>query len=81
MADDAGSALFASYENDLKLVQADISQKLEQIPDLTGEPRKAAVSAAERALEEADELVSFTPEFHTVPTPLCVQINTPYFLH
>ena len=40
---DAGSELF--------------SQKLDQIPDLAGEPRKAAISQAERALEEANELV------------------------
>ena len=61
---DAGSELFSSYEAELKLVQADLSQKLDQIPDLAGEPRKAAISQAERALEEANELVrnlSFTP--------------------
>lgn len=56
---DAGSELFSSYEAELKLVQADLSQKLDQIPDLAGEPRKAAISQAERALEEANELVSF----------------------
>lgn len=56
---DAGSELFSSYEAELKLVQADLAQKLDQIPDLSGEPRKAAISQAERALEEADELVRF----------------------
>ncbi|CAG8971998.1 hypothetical protein HYALB_00008283 [Hymenoscyphus albidus] len=55
---DAGSELFSSYEAELKLVQADLSQKLDQIPDLSGEPRKAAISQAERALEEADEILS-----------------------
>jgi len=55
---DAGSELFSSYEAELKLVQADLNQKLDQIPDLSGEPRKAAISQAERALEEASELVS-----------------------
>ena len=55
---DAGSELFSSYEAELKLVQADLNQKLDQIPDLAGEPRKAAISQAERALEEAKELVS-----------------------
>jgi len=55
---DAGSELFSSYEAELKLVQADLNQKLDQIPDLTGEPRKSAISQAERALEEANELVS-----------------------
>jgi len=54
---DAGSELFSSYEAEFKLVQADLTQKLDQIPELQGEPRKAAVSQAERALEEAEELV------------------------
>lgn len=55
---DAGSERFGSYEAEFKLVQADITQKLDQIPELSGEPRKAAISQAERAVEEADELVS-----------------------
>lgn len=55
---EAGSELFSSYEAELKLVEADLNQKLEQIPDMSGEPRKAAISQAERALEEAHELVS-----------------------
>lgn len=55
---DAGSELFSSYEAELKLVQADLNQKLDQIPELSGEPRKAAIGQAERALEEAEELVS-----------------------
>lgn len=54
---DAGSELFASYEAELKLVQADLTQKLDEIPELSGEPRKAAVRQAERALEEAHELL------------------------
>ncbi|KAI9839568.1 MAG: hypothetical protein M1819_002194 [Sarea resinae] len=58
---DAGSELFASYEAELKLVQADLTQQLDQIPELSGEPRKAAVRQAERALEEANELPSQTP--------------------
>jgi vesicle transport through interaction with t-SNAREs 1 len=59
---EAGSELFASYEAELKLVQADLNQKLEQIPELTGEPRKAAISQAQRALEEAKEIVRFSPD-------------------
>lgn len=55
---DVGSELFGSYEAELKLVQADLTQKLDQIPELSGEPRKSAISQAERALEEADEIVS-----------------------
>lgn len=54
---DAGSELFSNYEAELKLVQADLNQKLDQMPELAGEQRKAAVSQAERALEEAKELV------------------------
>lgn len=54
---DAGSELFGSYEAELKLVQADLEQKLDQIPELSGEERKNAISQAKRALEEADELV------------------------
>ena len=54
---DAGSELFSSYEAEFKLVQTDLTQKLEQVQELSGEPRKAALSQAERALEEADELV------------------------
>ena len=58
---DAGSELFSGYEAELKLVQADLAQKLDQIPEVTGEPRKAAISQAERAVEEAEELVCFDP--------------------
>jgi vesicle transport through interaction with t-SNAREs 1 len=54
---DAGTERFASYEAELKLVQADLNQQLDQIPELSGEPRKAAIRKAERALEEANELV------------------------
>ncbi|RWA03090.1 hypothetical protein EKO27_g12015, partial [Xylaria grammica] len=59
---DAGSELFSSYEAEFKLVQADLTQKLDQIPELNGEPRKAAVNLAERALEEAEELAAFANE-------------------
>lgn len=62
---DAGSELFGSYEAELKLVQADLAQKLDQIPELSGEPRKAAISQAERALEEADEIVRSEPLHRT----------------
>jgi hypothetical protein len=54
---DAGSELFSSYEAEFKLTQTDLNQKLDDIPELAGEPRKAAISKAERALEELDELV------------------------
>lgn len=54
---DAGSELFSTYEAELKLVEADITQKLDQIPEISGEERKAAIRGAERAIDEAKELV------------------------
>ncbi|KAK2800245.1 hypothetical protein FQN50_008209 [Emmonsiellopsis sp. PD_5] len=54
---DAGSELFSGYEAELKLVQADLNQKLDQIAESTGEERKSAIRQAERALEEANELL------------------------
>ncbi|KAM0251733.1 hypothetical protein ACHAQJ_008008 [Trichoderma viride] len=73
---DAGSELFSSYEAELKLVQADLAQKLDQIPDLSGEPRKAAVSQAERALEEADELLGqMRLEKQNIPTSARAKVN------
>lgn len=63
---DAGSELFSSYEAELKLVQANLSQKLDQIPELSGEPRKAALRQAERALDEANELVRPNPAVGSV---------------
>ena len=61
MDNDTGSELFSSYEAELKLVQADLNQKLDQIPDLSGEPRKSMVRLAEKALEEANDLVRCLP--------------------
>ncbi|OTA83602.1 hypothetical protein M434DRAFT_24752 [Hypoxylon sp. CO27-5] len=73
---DAGSELFSSYEAEFKLVQADLTQKLDQIPELSGEPRKAAISAAERALEEADELLGqMRLEKQNIPSSSRPKIN------
>ncbi|KAI1105054.1 V-snare-domain-containing protein [Jackrogersella minutella] len=73
---DAGSELFSSYEAEFKLVQADLTQKLDQIPELSGEPRKAAISAAERALEEADELLGqMRLEKQNIPSATRAKIN------
>ena len=58
---DAGSELFGSYEAELKLVQADLNQKLDHVPELSGEPRKSAIRQAERVLDEANELVGCPP--------------------
>ncbi|TKA33061.1 hypothetical protein B0A54_14722 [Friedmanniomyces endolithicus] len=54
---DAGSELFTNYEAELNLIQADLTQKLDTIPALTGEPRKAALTSADRALDEAKEVL------------------------
>ena len=59
---EVGTELFASHEADFKLVQADIAQKLEQINELFGEPRKAAIRAIERVVDEADEIVCFASQ-------------------
>lgn len=73
---DAGSELFSSYEAEMKLVQADLSQKLDSIPDLSGEPRKAAISQAERAIEEADELLgSMRLEKQNIPQNQKQKVN------
>jgi len=79
---DAGSELFSSYEAELKLVQADLSQKLEQIPDLAGEPRKAAISQAERALEEAIELLDqMRLEKQNIPSATRTKVNQRFRNH
>jgi len=77
MADtDAGSELFGSYEAELKLVQADLNQKLDQIPELAGEPRKSAVRLAERSLEEATELLDqMRIEKQNIPSSTRSKIN------
>ena len=73
---DAGSELFSSYEAEFKLVQADLSQKLDQIPELSGEPRKAAISQAERALEEGDELLGqMRLEKQNIPSSSRTKVN------
>ncbi|ORY64363.1 t-SNARE [Pseudomassariella vexata] len=73
---DAGSELFSSYEAEFKLVQADLTQKMDQIPELSGEPRKAAINQAERALEEADELLGqLRLEKQNIPSAARPKIN------
>lgn len=74
---DAGTERFSGYEAELKLVQADLSQQLEQIKETTGEPRKAAISRAERALEEANELIGqMRLEKSNIPASLKSKYNT-----
>jgi Vesicle transport v-SNARE protein N-terminus len=63
MDTDIGTELFAGYENDFNLIVADISSKLQGLQDQDGESRKAAIRAAERAVEEAEEIVSIPSSF------------------
>lgn len=73
---DAGTELFKNYETEYQLVQADLVQKLDQIVELSGEPRKAALSAAERALEETGELLDqMQMEKQNVPSAQRAAIN------
>ncbi|KAF1832107.1 V-snare-domain-containing protein [Decorospora gaudefroyi] len=73
---DAGTERFGGYEAELKLVQADLSQQIEQIKETTGEPRKAAISRAERALEEAEELIGqMRLEKSNIPANLKTKYN------
>lgn len=73
---DAGTELFKHYETEYQLVQADLVQKLDQIAELSGEPRKAAMSAAERALEETGELLDqMQMEKQNVPSAQRAAIN------
>jgi vesicle transport through interaction with t-SNAREs 1 len=71
---DAGSELFSNYEAELKLVQADLTQKLDQIPELQGEERKQAIRGAERAVDEAKELVH--PPYHPLHHSPVSKTNT-----
>lgn len=73
---DAGTERFGSYEAELRLVQADLSQQLDQIREAMGEPRKAAIARAERALEEAEELIGLMRlEKSNIPASLKSQYN------
>ncbi|KEF57616.1 vesicle transport through interaction with t-SNAREs 1 [Exophiala aquamarina CBS 119918] len=79
---DAGSELFSTYEAELKLIEADVNQKLDQIPELAGEERKAAVRGAERALDEAKELLDqMNLEKSNIPSSLRSKINTRFRNH
>lgn len=66
---DAGTENFDSYDSELRLVLAELNQKNDQISELNGEPRKAAISAAQRAQDEAQELVRPPPS----PKHLCLR--------
>ncbi|KAF2415969.1 V-snare-domain-containing protein [Tothia fuscella] len=75
---EAGSELFSSYETEMKIVLAELSQKLEQeIPSLTGEARKAALSKTEHLIVEAKGLRDqMRIEKQNIPSNLRTNINT-----
>lgn len=79
---DQGTEQFDSYEAELKLVEADLNQKLDQIEELSGEERKAAIRGAERAIDEAKELLDqMNLTKSSIPTALRSKINTRYRNH
>ncbi|KAL9105677.1 MAG: hypothetical protein Q9227_009195 [Pyrenula ochraceoflavens] len=79
---DAGSELFTNYESELKLVEADLNQKLESIEELSGESRKSAIRAAERAIDEARELLEqMNLEKSNIPTSIRTKVNSRYRNH
>jgi len=57
MDTDIGTELFTSYENDFNLIISDLSSKAEGLAEQDGEAKKAAIRAADRAVEEAEEIV------------------------
>ena len=79
---DSSTDLFSSYEAELHLLRADLSQKLDHIPTLTGEPRKAALAHATRSLEETTDLLdSMRLEKQNIPSAAKVKINQRFRNH
>ncbi|KAJ5101654.1 Vesicle transport v-SNARE N-terminal [Penicillium alfredii] len=73
---DVGSELFGSYENELKLLQADLNQKLDQISEASGEQRKSAIRLAEQVLDEATELLDqMRMEKQNIPSAARSKVN------
>ncbi|WPH05117.1 Hypothetical protein R9X50_00801800 [Acrodontium crateriforme] len=82
MAATSGSELFDNYEAELKLILADLNQKLDAAPDLSGEERKAHLSNAERLHEEARELLdSLRLEKGNIPAPSRAKVNQRFRNH
>ncbi|KAL4792134.1 t-SNARE [Aspergillus venezuelensis] len=74
---DAGSEMFSSYETELNLVQADLNQKLDQIAEQSGERRNSTIRQAERALEEATELLDqMRLEKQNIPSSARSKVNS-----
>lgn len=76
---DVGSELFSNYEAELKLIQADLNQKLDTLPALTGEERKSSLRSSSRALDEAKELLDqLALEKSNIPPSTRAKANTRY---
>jgi vesicle transport through interaction with t-SNAREs protein 1 len=79
---DAGSELFSNYEAELKLVEADLNQKMDQIPEMSGEERKSAIRSAERAVDEAKELLDqMNLEKSNIPSSTRAKVNARFRNH
>ncbi|KAI9013381.1 t-SNARE [Phycomyces nitens] len=66
-----GSELFTNYEQDLKALTESIRVKInQQIPSMSGEERKAIIRAAEREIDETDEILGqMEMEILNIPAP------------
>ncbi|KAF7592472.1 hypothetical protein BBP40_000253 [Aspergillus hancockii] len=74
---DAGSELFSSYETELKLMQAELNQTLDQIAESSGEQRKSTIRKAEQLLDEATELLDqMRMEKQNIPSAARSKVNT-----
>ncbi|CAO3678318.1 unnamed protein product [Umbelopsis ramanniana] len=73
-----GSNLFLSYEQDFSTICDAIRSKIEkQIPNQSGEQRKATVRAAEREIDEADEIIAqMGMEILNIPTASRTRLQT-----
>ncbi|KAI8096354.1 t-SNARE [Halteromyces radiatus] len=65
------SQLFINYQQEFQTLHQSIQNKLDQqIPNQTGDERKNTISAAERELDEADEILGqLDMELLNIPTP------------
>lgn len=76
---DAGTELFTNYEAELHLIQADLTQKLDTLPTLSGEERKSSLRASSRALDEAKELLDqLALEKSNIPSSTRAKANARY---
>ncbi|KPI40650.1 Vesicle transport v-SNARE protein vti1 [Cyphellophora attinorum] len=81
----ADESQFDSYEGELKLVFADLQQKLDALDTsstTSAEERKSSIRLAERALEEAKELLDqLNLSKSSIPTTQRTKVNARYRNH